>query len=196
MMKRIGIVILLVWNVVVTPSSSAQTSVPYQWTEAILTAIRNDFARPTIHARNLFHTSIAMYDSWAIFDDESDPYLIGREKKNFKSLFDFNDLDLLRANKDLDRTISFAIYRIVLHRYKDAPRFNETKNLIDEFMIEKGYDISFTNFDYTYGDPASLGNFIGQEIIKYGLKDGSNEQNRYENIFYHQYQLIFLQYEH
>ena len=161
-----------------------ERSIAREWNELILEAIRNDFARPTIHARNLFHTSIAMYDSWAIFDDESDPYLIGREKKNFKSLFDFNDLDLLRANKDLDRTISFAIYRIVLHRYKDAPRFNETKNLIDEFMIEKGYDISFTNFDYTYGDPASLGNFIGQEIIKYGLKDGSNEQNRYENIFY------------
>ena len=105
-----------------------ERSIAREWNELILEAIRNDFARPTIHARNLFHTSIAMYDSWAIFDDESDPYLIGREKKNFKSLFDFNDLDLLRANKDLDRTISFAIYRIVLHRYKDAPRFNETKN--------------------------------------------------------------------
>ena len=43
MMKRIGIIILLVWNVFVTPSSSAQTSVPYQWTEAILTAIKTYF---------------------------------------------------------------------------------------------------------------------------------------------------------
>jgi len=62
-----------------------ERSIAREWNELILEAIRNDFARPTIHARNLFHTSIAMYDSWAIFDDESDPYLIGREKKNFKS---------------------------------------------------------------------------------------------------------------
>ncbi|MFK7776465.1 MAG: DUF6851 domain-containing protein [Saprospiraceae bacterium] len=159
-------------------------SIAREWNELILAAIRNDFARPTIHARNLFHTSIAMYDSWAIFDEEADTYLIGRETENFKSSFDFDELGFLRINKDLDQTISFAIYRIILHRYQNAPKFGETKILIDAFMSARGYDILLTDFDYTTGDPASLGNFIGLEIIKYGLKDGANEQNGYENIFY------------
>lgn len=166
------------------PLKAQDHSIAREWNELILEAIRNDFARPTIHARNLFHTSIAMYDSWAIFDQEADTYLIGRETENFKSSFDFNELEFLRANKDLDQTISFAIYRIILQRYQNAPKFEETKILIDDFMTARGYDISWTDFDYTNGDPASLGNFIGLEIIKYGLRDGANEQNEYENIFY------------
>ena len=41
--------------------SNAQHSVAREWNEELLHAIRNDFARPTVHARNLFHTSVAMY---------------------------------------------------------------------------------------------------------------------------------------
>ncbi len=33
------------------------------WNEELLGAIRMDFARPTIHARNLFHSSVLMYDA-------------------------------------------------------------------------------------------------------------------------------------
>ncbi|MFM2228550.1 MAG: hypothetical protein RL664_1893 [Bacteroidota bacterium] len=39
-------------------------SVARQWDEVVLQAIRNDNARPTIHARNLFHIHAAMYDAW------------------------------------------------------------------------------------------------------------------------------------
>ncbi|WNH08384.1 hypothetical protein [Thalassobellus suaedae] len=38
-------------------------SVARLWNEALLDAIRRDYARPTVHARNLFHTSVAMYDA-------------------------------------------------------------------------------------------------------------------------------------
>jgi len=159
-------------------------SIAREWNELNLEAIRNDFARPTIHARNLFHASIAMYDSWAIFEENADTYLIGRERKNFRSIFDFEHMERLRANKDLEQTISFAMYRIILHRYKNAPRSLVIKDRIDAFMASKGYDINHTSFDYKYGNPASLGNFIALEIIKYGLRDGANEQGGYENLFY------------
>jgi hypothetical protein len=45
--------------------SQAQHSVARKWNEVLLEAIRNDFARPTVHARNLFHISTAMYDALA-----------------------------------------------------------------------------------------------------------------------------------
>ena len=48
--------------------TEAGHSVARAWNEALLNAIRNDYARPTVHARNLFHASIAMYDAWAAFD--------------------------------------------------------------------------------------------------------------------------------
>ena len=45
--------------------------------EALLEAIRNDVARLTFHARNLFYVSAAMYDAWAVFDDDDIPYPLG-----------------------------------------------------------------------------------------------------------------------
>ena len=47
---------------------SSDHSVARVWNEELLEAIRNDFARPTVHARNLFHTAIAMWDAWAAYD--------------------------------------------------------------------------------------------------------------------------------
>ena len=46
-------------------------SVARLWNEALLGAIRKDLARPTVHARNLFHMSAAMYDAWAVYSDSA-----------------------------------------------------------------------------------------------------------------------------
>lgn len=43
-------------------------SIARNWNEAILYAIRRDNTRPPIHARNLFHLSVVMYDSWAAYE--------------------------------------------------------------------------------------------------------------------------------
>lgn len=166
------------------PAYGQPHSIAREWNELLLSSIRNDFARPTIHARNLFHVSIAMYDSWALFDPIASTYLIGKEKKDFKSSFNFDDVEALRMHQDLEQTISYAVYRIIMHRYQDAPKFDQIQSDLSSFMTQKGYDLHHTEFDYTDGHPASLGNFIGLEIIKYGLGDGANEQNDYENTFY------------
>lgn len=61
-------------------SALAQTtdhSIARQWNEVLLEAIRNDQARPTVHARNLFHTSTLMFDVLAAYDESADPFLLG-----------------------------------------------------------------------------------------------------------------------
>ncbi|MEQ9166907.1 MAG: hypothetical protein RLO12_11660, partial [Fulvivirga sp.] len=58
--------------------AAAQHSVARKWNDALLDGIRTDFARPTVHARNIFHTSVAMYDAWAAFESEAKPYLLRR----------------------------------------------------------------------------------------------------------------------
>ena len=51
-------------------SASAQAaSVARLWNEETLAAIRIDFPHPPVHARNLFHSSIAMWDAWAATSD-------------------------------------------------------------------------------------------------------------------------------
>ena len=47
------------------PTADRNHSVARLWDEALLDAIRRDFPRPTVHARNLYHVSAAMWDAWA-----------------------------------------------------------------------------------------------------------------------------------
>ena len=67
--------------------NAQEQSVARAWDEVVLQAIRNDNARPTIHARNLFHIHAAMYDAWALFDDTSKTYLIGQSLNGFNSAY-------------------------------------------------------------------------------------------------------------
>ena len=90
------------------------------WNEALLDAIRKDLARPTVHARNLFHVSAAMYDAWAVYSDSATPYLAGGEAHGFAcpmtAFKQRGDLQLVR-----EEAISFAAYRILQHRFAASP---------------------------------------------------------------------------
>ena len=59
---------------------SKNYSVARLWNEVMLEAIRNDFARPPIHARNLYHLSVAMWDAWATYEDSA-IHVLSREPK-------------------------------------------------------------------------------------------------------------------
>ncbi len=158
-------------------------SVARLWNEILLEAIRNDFARPTVHARNLFHTSIAMYDSWAIYTSSATPYLIGNTVHGFNSTFsEFTSSEETAIS--INKTISYAAYRLLTHRFKDAPNSFETLAKFDDLMTILNYDITMTSTDYANGDPAALGNYIAETIINFGLQDGSNEVNEYTNEYY------------
>ncbi len=158
-------------------------SVARIWNEALLAAIRKDFARPTVHARNLFHTAIALYDSWAIYDTKASPYLMGNTLNGFQST-----LNEYTANEDkvdaVNKTMSYAAYRLLNFRFLNSPGAEKSRARFDLIMNQLGYDINNTSVAYESGDAAALGNYIGETLINYGLLDGSNEVNSYKNIFY------------
>ncbi|WP_369996560.1 FG-GAP-like repeat-containing protein [Winogradskyella sp.] len=158
-------------------------SIARLWNEALLEAIRDDFARPTVHARNLFHTSVAMYDVWAIYDDVATPYLIGNMVNGFSST-----LVSFVPNEDLDtslnKSISYAMYRLMTHRFQNSPGLDETQARFNLLMEKLGYDINNTSLMYEDGDAAAFGNFVAQTIIDYGLQDGAREATGYDNAYY------------
>ncbi len=158
-------------------------SVARLWNEAILGAIRMDYARPTVHARNLFHSSIAMYDAWAIINGGADTYLVGKQLYNYNNVFDGFE-SLLSKDETMDMAISYAAYRLLCYRFKDSPNAEETKQSFDALMYLLGYDPYHAFSDYRGGDPAALGNFIANSIIEYGLIDGANESDKYSNLYY------------
>lgn len=143
----------------------AQQTVARKWNEALLDAIRIDYPAPTVHSRNLLHTSAAMYDAWAAYDDVAVGYL-----HNEPATAD----DVAAAR---DAAISYAAYGVLSSRFVHSPGADESLDSFDVLMESLGYDWTFTS---TEGDsPAALGNRIAQTIIDYGLSDGSNEANEY-----------------
>ena len=163
--------------------ADAQHSVARQWNEKLLDAIRGDFARPTVHARNLFHVSMAMYEAWAAYDTLAESYMLGKTLHGYTCPFDGVALptDIKAAQEE---AISFAVYRLMRHRFINSPNAFQLFTNIEFFMASLGYNDDNISQDYSSGDPAALGNYIAQQIINYGLQDGSNEQFSYLNLYY------------
>lgn len=161
----------------------SQQSVARQWNDVLLEAIREDYARPTVHARNLFHTSVAMYDAWAVYDQVAETYLLGKVIDGFTSNFDGVGVPV---DKEASRneSISFAAYRLLSHRFENSPGADNSLTRFDSLFALLGFDSSITSVDYAAGGPAELGNYIAQTLIEFGLQDMSNEQNGYDNLFY------------
>ncbi|MDG5492540.1 FG-GAP-like repeat-containing protein [Psychroserpens sp. SPM9] len=159
-------------------------SIARLWNEVLLHAIRNDFARPTVHARNLFHSSIAMYDIWAIYDDEARPYLIGNTVNNFTTEL----LEFIPLENDEDsrkKAISYAMYRLLSYRFQNSPNAEESQRLFDLIMEQLGYETEFAVTTlYQFGNAAALGNYVAQVLISYGNGDGSRELEAFENAYY------------
>jgi hypothetical protein len=158
-------------------------SVARLWNEALLGAISRDFARPTVHARNLFHVSSAMYDAWAIYSDTASTYLAGKILNGYDCAFDGfsfrGDVQLAR-----EEAISYASYRLIRHRFAASPGVATTVEEINELMSELGYDTATDATDLSDGTAAAVGNRIAQCYIEYGLQDGSNEGDGYRNQHY------------
>lgn len=140
-------------------------SIARRWNEQILGAIRRDIPRPTVHARNLFHLSLAMWDAWAAYDALADGYLSDER-------LSAEDSEAARAE-----AISFAAYRILSHRYAGATGGATSKACFEAFMSKLGYDASDENAE---GDaPSALGNRIARTVIAAFAGDGANEQGKY-----------------
>ena len=157
-------------------------SLAREWNEVLLHAIRNDLARPVVHARNLYHSSAAMYDAWTLINGDGSPALLGRTRAGYRLRIDSARIPRYTdRHQAADEAISYAAYRILVHRYRDAPGYTRILQRADGLMARLGYDTAVITQDYATGPPAALGNYIAAEIIAYGRLDGANEERLYEN---------------
>ena len=145
--------------------SHPQWSVARRWDEALLDAVRRALPAPTIHARNLFHTSAAMWDAWAVYDPHASGYFV--TEKHTAS-----DVTTARAE-----AISYAAYRVLTARYIKTVGADQSLSEFDDLMDALCYPIDATT---TVGDsPAAVGNRIAAAVLAYGLTDGSNQAGGY-----------------
>ena len=159
-------------------SFSQKQSIARKWNEVLLQSIRNDLARPTVHARNLFHISAAMYDAWAVFDNNAKPYFLNQNNHDYFIPYRKTDFKG-HIDKNRDKAISYAAYRLLTHRYEISPGYKKTKKVIDSLFKKLGYNKDFKSTNYKDGDAAALGNYIAKQIINYTWNDGANEKYFY-----------------
>lgn len=141
-------------------------SMARRWNESLLNAIRRAVPRPTVHARNLYHSSVAMWDAWAAFDERAlgvvytDDYEVS------------GDLEAAR-----DEAIAYAAYRVLMHRYQGEVGGPVSQECFRALMDELGYDPD--DLATTGDSPRALGNRIGEAVIAAFADDGANEANNY-----------------
>ena len=106
-------------------------SVARVWDDTLLELIRQVVPAPTVHARNLFHTSVAMWDAWAAYDPAADGYLVTEK-------LDTDDVTATR-----EAAISYAVYRLLLWRYGTVSDLAVTAEQLDGVMASLCYRTDF-----------------------------------------------------
>ena len=155
-----------------TSTTLPPQSVARQWDEEALSAIRLDTPRPPVHARNLFHLSVAMWDAWVAYDQTQTA--VGRLTTERHPASD--------PEADRAQAISFAAYRVLSARYAHAVGAATSLANFDAKMDALGYDKTLTS---TAGDtPAAVGNRVAAAVLAYGATDGANEAADYADPTY------------
>ncbi len=137
-----------------------------RWGEQLLGGVRNDVPNPPVHARNVHHTTVAIFDAWAAYQDQADSVV-------------YTDRYEPESDDDVEIAISYAVYRLLRHRYADSVGVETTFDCYDEFMDVLGLD---PDDDRTSGDdPVAVGNRIGEAVIDHYADDGANEAGGFED---------------
>ncbi|MGJ8724818.1 MAG: FG-GAP-like repeat-containing protein [Roseibacillus sp.] len=141
----------------VVDSAISQHTVARLWNEENLDAIRVDFPDPTKHARNLFHTSVAMWDAWAFYDSSAAGYY---------------SLDKVSGSwtvEERNSAISYAAYRVLANRYASSVNFTTTLASLELRMESLGLDSGITT---TVGNsPAAIGNRVAASVLQAAASD-------------------------
>jgi hypothetical protein len=142
-----------------------EASIARRWNEQLLNAVRRDLPRPTVHARNLFHVSVALWDAWAAYDADADAVVTSERH---------TATDLPSARRE---AISYAAYRVLSQRHARGAGAALSRACFDAFMQKLGYDAGDTEREGA--SPRAVGNRIGFAIIAAFADDGANEPNDY-----------------
>lgn len=142
-------------------------SVARRWNEQLMSAIRRDLPRPTVHARNLFHFSAATWDAWAAGSATARPVFVQERLPG---------VDLAAER---DEAVSYAAYRVLTHRYQNAIGGKVSVACFRALLTKQGYDPDDATL--TGSSPRAVGNRIAKGIIDAHVNDGANEANDYKD---------------
>lgn len=144
----------------------AAHSAAREWNEQLLAAIRIDVPNPPGHARNLFHTAVAMYDAWAAYDQVAVGCIYDEKVATIPPTADAIETARHEA-------ISYAAYRVLRSRFANSVGAATTLANLDAELSQLGYSPAVAQGPATNAQtPAELGKRIGDAILTWGASDG------------------------
>lgn len=146
-----------------------EPSVARVWNEALLDAIRFDEPRPTVHARNLYHLSVAMWDVWAAYSPDAQGVLFEPD-----AVSEAADIEAARHE-----AVSHAAFRLLMHRFESSVGASTTVPALLSTMASLGYPTELAGGARDPNTPAGLGAAVAEAVVAFGLSDGANEANGY-----------------
>jgi hypothetical protein len=147
------------------PIANPDWSIARRWDEALLNSIRRAIPNPPVHARNLFHLSVATWDAWAAYDDTAQGYVVTEKHQAG---------DVAAARNE---AMSYAAYRLLTSRYIAAVGGDVSLSEFADLMDSLCYSLDVTTSE---GDtPAAVGNRIADAVLAAAAADGSNEYGGY-----------------
>lgn len=141
------------------------------WNDAALDAIRLDFPAPTVHARNLYHLSAALWDIWRAYDPGETPG---------SAVF----VDEHRTAGDVtaarDEAMAFAAHRLLTERYELSLARPETRLALNNTLTS----VCGVQADYSDEYPESAAAFgvqVADAVLAATIDDGSLESAAYQD---------------
>lgn len=137
------------------------------WNEAMLAAVRNGPARPTVIARSLYVVHSSMYDAWTAYDLLAVPTVAGTSLKQPVSA-------MTEENKRA--AVSYAAYAALVDQF---PQYEADTQAFSRLLNSLGYEVDNSTDTTT---PAGVGNVAAQRVLDFRENDGSNETGNYAQI--------------
>lgn len=147
------------------------SSVAREWNEQLLAAIRLNVPNPPAHARNLFHTAVAMYNAWAAYDTIATGYLYNEKA----AVIPASPAEVEGARRE---SISYAAYRVLRSRFATGQGSVDILSSVDLKLTSLGYSTAIGLAAATNSPtPAELGKRIGDAVLAWGAGDGFSLTN-------------------
>ncbi len=155
---QISFILRLLTLLALLPATSvkAAPSVAREWNLELLESIRETVPNPPQHARNLFHTAVAMYNAWAAYDSAAVGYIYNEKVNPLPA-----DVEVARRE-----AVSYAAHRVLREWFSSHAAFDARLNA-------QGYSAAIALAPVTNAaTPAELGKRIGRATLTWSAGDG------------------------
>lgn len=184
MFKRLIIVIVLLSQLSAFGQTEKEPTSARIWMDAYLQSIKKDGNGPTIHARNLFHLSIAMYDAWEVFNGgKLNTFFLGKTYGNYTCEFEAYQIPK-NVDSATNVAINYAAYQFIMGKYQFYSSKVRSQDDFIALFDTLGFDPTYSSTDYSNGSPAALGNYIAQQLVAFGLQEPAGDEDGYESGLY------------